>query len=43
MTPQINAIIEDGIKKLNAQTKTECELKAIRLKVTSAIIESILK
>ena len=43
MTPQINAIIEDGIKKLNAQTKTEFELKAIRLKVTSAIIESILK
>ena len=43
MTPEINAIILDGIKKLNMQTRTEFELKAIRLKVTLAIIESILK
>ncbi len=43
MTPQINAIIEEGIKKLNAQTRTEYEMKAIRLKLTLAIIENILK
>ena len=43
MTPQINATIEEGIKKLNAQTRTEYEMKAIRLKLTLAIIENILK
>jgi len=43
MTPEINAIIEEGIKKLNAQTRTEYEMKAIRLKLTLAIIENILK
>jgi hypothetical protein len=37
------SIIEDGIKKLNAQTRTEHEMKAIRLKLTLAIIEDILK
>lgn len=36
-------IIQDGIKKLNAHTRTEHELKAIRLKLTLAIIEDILK
>lgn len=36
-------IIEEGIKKLNAQTRTEYEMKAIRLKLTLAIIEDILK
>lgn len=35
-------IIQDGIKKLNAQTRTEYEMKAIRLKLTLAIIEDIL-
>ena len=43
MTPEINAIIKEGIKKLNAQTRTEYEMKAIRLKLTLAIIENILK
>lgn len=43
MTPEINAIIQDGIKKLNAQTRIEYEMKAIRLKLTLAIIEDILK
>lgn len=36
-------IIQDGIKKLNAQTRTEYEMKAIRLKLTLAIIDDILK
>ena len=36
-------IIQDGIKKLNTQTRTEYEMKAIRLKLTLAIIEDILK
>jgi len=43
MTPQINSIILDGIKKLNMQTRTEFERKAIRLKLTLAIIEEVLK
>lgn len=43
MTPEINQIIKDGIKILNIQTRTECELKAIRLKLTLAIIGDILK
>lgn len=36
-------IIQDGIKKLNDQTRIEHEVKAIRLKLTLAIIEDILK
>lgn len=36
-------IIQDGIKKLNAQTRTEYEIRAIRLKLTLAIIDDILK
>lgn len=36
-------IIQDGIKKLNAQTRNEYEMKAIRLKLTLAIINDILK
>lgn len=43
MTPEINAIIKDGIKKLNANTRTEHEIKAIRLKLTLAIIDDILR
>lgn len=43
MTPEINAIIEEGIRKLNIQTRTEYELKAIRLKLTLAIIADILR
>ena len=36
-------IIQDGIKKLNAQTRTKYEMKAIRLKFTLTIIDDILK
>lgn len=43
MTPEINQIIKDGIKILNIQIRTEYEIKAIRLKLTLAIIEDILK
>lgn len=43
MTPEINAIIKEGINRLNAQTRTEYEMKAIRLKLTLAIIEDILR
>lgn len=37
------SIIENGIKKLNIHTRTEYEMKAIRLRLTLAIIEDILK
>lgn len=43
MTPEINDIVKEGINRLNAQTRTEHEMKAIRLKFTLAIIEDILK
>lgn len=33
----------ENLKKLNMQTRTEAEFKAIRLKLTLAIIEDILK
>lgn len=35
--------IENRIKKLNIQTRTEYEIRAIRLRLTLAIIEDILK
>ena len=41
--PEINDIVKEGINRLNAQTRTEHEMKAIRLKLTLAIIEDILK
>jgi hypothetical protein len=41
--PEINDIVKEGINRLNAQTRTEYEMKAIRLKLTLAIIEDILK
>lgn len=36
-------IIQDGIKKLNRVVYAEHEMKAIRLKLTLAIIDDILK
>lgn len=35
--------MKDLLDKLNMQTRTEAELRAIRLKLTLAIIEDILK
>lgn len=44
MTPEINQIIKNGIAELNKYSiRYEQERKAIRLKLTLAIIEDILK
>lgn len=43
MTPEINNIIKEGINRLNDQTRIEREIKAIRLRLTLAIIEDILR
>lgn len=41
--PEINDIVKEGINRLNDQTRIEHEIKAIRLKLTLAIIEDILR
>lgn len=44
MTPEIDNIIKLGIERLNRQgRRAEAEIKEIRLRLTLAIIEDILK
>ena len=40
---EIDNIIKEGIHRLNTQTRIEHEMKAIKLKLTLAIIEDILR
>lgn len=39
---EIEDVVKEGIKRLNTQTRTEYEMKVIRLKLTLAIIDDIL-